>query len=114
MQGKHSNYEIVEVFSECRLRDAQSREQLYWRRDGTSLAPGFYVVNWPAGADGRRFHEESLFHGPFRHHQAAEAALKKLKAAAAAGQIDEATTGRATIPEPGCSGNHLTTERRPS
>ena len=107
------NFEIVEVFSECRLRDAQSREHVYWRREGTGLIPGFYVVNWPAGADDRRFHEDSLFHGPFRERKSAQESLPKLKVWGAAGRIDEAT-GRAEVPEPGCRADRLTGGRRPT
>jgi hypothetical protein len=113
MTGEADNFEIVEVLSECRLRDAQSKERFYWRRDGTSLAPGFYVVNWPPGAGHRKFHEDSLFHGPFRQRESAQESLRKLKAWGAAGRID-AAAGRAACPEPGCSGDHLTEGRRPT
>ena len=92
MRNVAGAFEIVEVLSESRLRDANLREQVYWRRDGTSLAPGYYVVNWPAGSGGRRFGEDSIFHGPFARQPSAVAALERLSAAIAAGCIDAATS----------------------
>ena len=92
MRNEAGGFEIVEVLSECCLRDANSREQLYWRRDGTSLAPGYYVVNWPADPGLHRFGEDSIFHGPFAGHPSAVAALDRLSAAIAAGCIDAATS----------------------
>ena len=67
--------ELVTVVTHARLVDAESREQIYWRRDGTGLAPGFYVVWWPPGAKCRKFNEDANFSGPFRSGQEAEEAL---------------------------------------
>jgi len=69
--------ELVTVVTHARLVDAESREQVYWRRDGTGLAPGFYVVTWPPGAARHAFNEDAHFSGPFRTEQAAEEALER-------------------------------------
>ena len=68
--------QVVEVLSECRLLDAERREKTYWRRDGSCLAPGFYVVSEPAGAAAGRFYEDSQFRGPYDKRESAEAALQ--------------------------------------
>ncbi len=69
--------QVVEVLSECRLLDAEREEKMYWRRDGSCLAPGFYVVSEPVGAAAGRFYENSLFRGPYDKRESAEAALRK-------------------------------------
>ena len=88
MQNERSAFEVVEVLTECRLRDAEHREHMYWRRDGGSLAPGFYVVSWPRGAAVGRFHEDAVFRGPLSRDEAA-AALQRLNKWAEAGPVLE-------------------------
>jgi len=80
MQSRANPFEIVHVTGECRLLDADSVEHVYWRRDGKPLSVGHYVVGWPPGTVGRRFHEDAIFHGPFRLRIEAEAALEELTA----------------------------------
>ena len=107
MDDAKSGFQVVEVLGECRLRDAQGRKHMYWRRDGCSLTPGFYVVHWPPGAVIGRFHEDAKFEGPFRERSGAEAGMQRLKAYADAGEpcrpLDVASDG-----------NHLTLHRRPT
>jgi hypothetical protein len=71
-------YQIVEVLSECRLLNAKREEKMYWRRDGSCLAPGFYVVSEPARAAAGRFYEDAQFRGPYGKRESAEAALREL------------------------------------
>ena len=73
-------YQVVEVVSECRLLDAERREKMYWRRDGSCLAPGFYVVGEPDGTPTGRFYADALFRGPYGRRETAEAALRELSA----------------------------------
>jgi len=77
MVDERGMYQIVEVLSECRLLDQERREKMYWRRDGSCLEPGFYVVSEPAGAAGR-FYEDAQFRGPYGKRESAEAALRDL------------------------------------
>jgi hypothetical protein len=57
--------EIVRVISECRLVDSQSEEQVYWRRDGCGLAPGYYVVRHDGATPHGAFNEDVEFRGPY-------------------------------------------------
>jgi len=70
----------VRVISECRLIDERSSEQVYWRRDGKSLAPGYYVVRNPPGGPARRYNEDAVFRGPYPLRGEARAALEQLLA----------------------------------
>jgi hypothetical protein len=91
MVNAESGFRVVRVLSECRLVDDRGEERMYWRRDGSCLAPGFYVVHWPQGGATGRFNEDALFEGPFRERGGAEAALPRIAACVDAGDpIDEA------------------------
>ena len=80
MNNAKRKFRIVEVLGVCSLRDAEGIEHPYWRRDGHSLVPGFYIAHWPSGAAVGRFNEDALFEGPFRQRSGAEAALPKIVA----------------------------------
>ena len=80
MVEQSGEYQIVEVLSECRLLDAARREKMYWRRDGSCLVPGFYVVSEPAGPAVGRFYEDAQFRGPYGRRESAEALLRELAA----------------------------------
>lgn len=80
MSNGKTAFQVVEVLGECRMRNGEDREHRYWRRDGRSLLPGFYVVHWPPGATVGRFNEDALFEGPFRERGGAEAALPRIVA----------------------------------
>jgi hypothetical protein len=75
--------QVVEVTGVCTLQDAAGVEHPYWRRDGRSVTPGFYVVHWPPGATVGRFNEDTFFEGPFLQRSSAEAALPRIMALAA-------------------------------
>jgi hypothetical protein len=94
------DFEIVRVISKCRLIDEESFEHVYWRRDGKPLAPGFYIVSWPARARRGRFHEEAVFRGPYRQRTEALAALEEPAARAA----DRWAAPSADRPTPSCGG----------
>jgi hypothetical protein len=74
--------EIVEVISRCRLVETASAERIFWRRLGSALAPGFYVVVRPHGrhTGTLQLGDEAVCRGPFRQRQDAEAALRSLLA----------------------------------
>jgi len=75
-----ADFEVVEVVEGFTVLDAAARERTYWRRDGVPLAPGHYVVNWPARLKTRLFNEDARFRGPFRTRRGAEAAMAQLRA----------------------------------
>lgn len=75
MNPENAPIQVVRIVSHCRLLDAQSREQIYWRRDGLGLANGWYGVTWPAGAVPGRFDEAADFHGPYATREEALAAM---------------------------------------
>ena len=69
--------EIVTVISHCQLIDSQSEGRMYWRRNGQGLAPGYYVVTWPAGVTRRSFNDDAVFRGPFLSLADAQRALAR-------------------------------------
>jgi hypothetical protein len=76
MHMQHDPYmELVRVIKPFRLLDPESYERQYRRNDGAALAPGFYVVIWPAGTEPGRYSEQVVFRGPYREHGTAEAVL---------------------------------------
>ena len=75
MDAKQQGFQVVQVVSHCRLLDAQSREQIYWRSNGLGLAKGWYGVTWPAGAVIGRFNEIACFHGPYPTRAEASSAM---------------------------------------
>jgi hypothetical protein len=89
MDGVKGKFQVVEVTGECCLRDGGGTEHAYWRRDGCSLAPGFYVVHWPPGGTVGRFHEDARFEGPFTSRGGAEAGLPRIAALVAGDNASE-------------------------
>lgn len=79
METRYEDYEIVRVVSDTRLIDSESYERIYWRPDGKPVAPGFYLVAWPRGADPTRYDERAEFMGPYRWVEGALVALAQLK-----------------------------------
>jgi len=71
--------ELVQVFKPFRLVDEESYEHVYWRRDGTPLANGYYLVRWREGERSGRYDEEAEFRGPYRDRKAAEAGAAGLR-----------------------------------
>lgn len=78
MEARSADYEVVHVISEFRLLDEESYERVYWRRDGKSLSPGYYIVNWGPGTVRRKFDEAAEFRGPYRIEADARAAARRL------------------------------------
>lgn len=78
MEARSADYEVVHVISEFRLLDEESYERVYWRENGTALAPGYYVVTWAPGTIRRKFDESAEFRGPFRLEAEARAAALRL------------------------------------
>ena|SRR6185436_15399236 len=98
MEGAKQGFRVVEVVGACCLRDVEGTEHPYWRRDGSSLAPGWYVVHWPSGASAGRFNEDACFEGPFLKRSSAEAGLPRIKALVAGD--DAWVAGRRSPEEP--------------
>lgn len=73
--------EVVFVFGQFKLIDAESYQRTYSRRSGHPLARGYYVVTWPNGRGARTFGEEAVFHGPYRGRWEAEASLERPRVA---------------------------------
>lgn len=72
--------EVVFVFEEFRLIDAESYQRVYSRRSGHPLVRGYYVVTWPIGrVDGRMYGDEAVFHGPYRTKAEAEHGLARVR-----------------------------------
>lgn len=67
--------EVVFVFEDFGLIDAESYQRSYSRKGGQQLARGYYVVNWPEGRGDRLFGDEAVFHGPYRDKKDAENSL---------------------------------------
>lgn len=67
--------EVVFVFEQFGLIDAESYQRSYFRKGGQALARGYYVVTWPEGRNDRLFGEEAVFHGPYRDKKDAENSL---------------------------------------
>ena len=84
LQGQqiaHCQPEVVFVFEQFSLIDAESYQRVYSRKSGHPLARGYYVVTWPTGHGGGVFGDEAQFHGPYRSRQDAENSLVKSRAA---------------------------------
>lgn len=64
--------EVVFVFEQFSLIDAESYQRNYSRKSGQALARGYYVVTWPGGRNGSTFGDEAQFHGPYRTRKDAE------------------------------------------
>jgi hypothetical protein len=71
--------EVVEVINRCRLIETAKAQRTFWRRPGSGLAPGFYVV-----ASSRTPHrtavqlgDDAVCQGPFSRRQDADAALRE-------------------------------------
>ena len=79
MEADYEPYEIACVIHGFKLVDSESYERRYRRRNGRSLAPGYYVVHWPEHCRTRRFDEQAAFHGPYQRKQAARDALERLQ-----------------------------------
>lgn len=73
--------EVVFVFGQFKLIDAESYQRAYSRRGGHPLARGHYVVTWPNGRGERTFGDEAVFHGPYRSRREAEASLARPRVA---------------------------------
>ncbi|MDD5365511.1 MAG: hypothetical protein PHR30_09245 [Gallionellaceae bacterium] len=69
--------EVVFVFEQFRLIDAESYQRTYTRKNSSPLLRGYYVVTWPTGREGRKFGDEASFHGPYRSRKDAENSLAK-------------------------------------
>ncbi|WP_024297782.1 hypothetical protein [Methylomicrobium lacus] len=75
MDANYDIFEIVAVISDFRLVDSESFQRRYCTNHGQTLAPGYYVVNWPEHIRVRRFNGHAAFHGPFKLRKEAQAAL---------------------------------------
>lgn len=75
MEVDYEIYEIVSVFQDNALIDAESYQRNYQTGNGRPLPLGYYVVNWPEHIKVRRFDERAVFHGPFRSRLDAKLAL---------------------------------------
>jgi hypothetical protein len=75
VEADYDIFEIVSVFRDFWLVDAESYQRKYYTWHGEPLATGYYVVNWPDGVRVRRFDEHAAFHGPFKSRREAQAAL---------------------------------------
>ncbi|MCQ8180819.1 hypothetical protein NP603_06850 [Methylomonas sp. SURF-1] len=84
MEVDYENYEIVSVFQDYALIDAESYQRNYQTYNGRPLPAGYYVVNWPEHVRVRRFDERAVFHGPFPSRLEATSALQQLTVDAAA------------------------------
>lgn len=69
--------EVVWVFDQFKLIDAESYEHSYARKNRRPLSRGYYIVVWPKGVNGRLFDEDALFHGPYSSRQHAELTLEQ-------------------------------------
>lgn len=64
--------EVVWVYGQFRLIDAESYQRTYSRRNGRPLAKGFYIVSWPKGRGDLVYGDEAVFHGPYLSRKDAE------------------------------------------
>lgn len=64
--------EVVWVYEQFKLIDAESYQRVYSRRNGRQLVKGYYVVSWPAGRGDLTFGDEAVFCGPYGSRKAAE------------------------------------------
>lgn len=77
MEVDYENYEIVSVFQETALIDAESYQRNYQTGNGRPLPIGYYVVSWPEHIKVRRFDQQAVFHGPFPSRLDAKLALEE-------------------------------------
>lgn len=88
--------EVVWVYDEFRLIDAESYQRAYSRKNGQPLVAGYYIVAWPEEVAGQPiFGDEAVFHGPYRFKKKAEADLDALRTAIRSGKA-AITLGRAS------------------
>ncbi|MEC4747342.1 hypothetical protein [Methylomicrobium sp. Wu6] len=78
MDADYDIFEIVAVIRDYWLVDSESYQRKYCTNHGQSLAPGYYVVNWPEHIRARRFNDHAEFHGPFKLRKEARAALERM------------------------------------
>lgn len=64
--------EVVWVYEQFRLIDAESYQRTYSRKNGRPLAKGFYIVSWPKGRGDLVYGDEAVFHGPYLSRKDAE------------------------------------------
>jgi hypothetical protein len=64
--------EVVWVYEQFRLIDAESYQRIYSRKNAKPLAKGFYIVSWPKGRGEQIFGDEAVFHGPYLRRKDAE------------------------------------------
>jgi len=79
MEADYDIFEIVSVFRDFWLIDAESYQRRYCTSHGKALAPGYYVANWPDDVRVRRFDLQAAFHGPFESREEAQAALEWMR-----------------------------------
>lgn len=73
MDACYDDYEVVHVTRGFQLFDSEAWQRRYQRSDGRALAPGYYVVDWPARCTCRRFDAQARFRGPYHSAQEAQA-----------------------------------------
>jgi len=76
MDADYDIFETVAVIRDFWLVDAESYQRKYCTNHGQTLAPGYYVVNWPEHIRARRFNDHAAFHGPFKFRKEAQVALE--------------------------------------
>ncbi len=67
--------EVVRVFAQFQLIDAESYQRTYSRKDRTPLPMGYYVVTWPHDREEMTYGNVAKFEGPYRTRRDAEFAL---------------------------------------
>lgn len=70
--------EVVWVYEQFKLIDAESYQRVYSRKNGRQLAKGYYVVTWPAGQGDLTFGDEAVFSGPYGSKKAAETDMENI------------------------------------
>lgn len=78
METYHDQFEIVSVFGDFYLIDAESYQRTYRTAHGQPLADGYYIVNWPDHIRTRRFDERASFNGPYPSRHDAQSARARL------------------------------------
>jgi hypothetical protein len=71
--------EVVWVYGQFRLLDAESYQRAYSRKSGRPLTKGYYIVSWPTGRAGNTFGEDAVFHGPYPSRRDAECSLESFQ-----------------------------------
>jgi hypothetical protein len=79
MDADYDIFEVVNVFDDLWLFDAESYQRQYSTLHSQPLAPGYYVVTWPETIRVRRFNEQASFHGPFAFRQEAHTFLATMQ-----------------------------------